>query len=511
MYFAVRVCTYLDQCARSSFSIRRLPYIPYVSEIRVRFAPSPTGYLHVGGLRTALYNFLFARKHGGRFILRIEDTDRARYVEGAVENLIDMLYWAGVGYDEGPRKGGKNGPYIQSERLEIYRQHARQLVEKGAAYYAFDTPEELEAMRKDQEKKRLTPRYDRRALRLPKSEVEQKLASGAPSVIRLKVPDQTTVVFDDIVRGRVEFSSEQIDDQVLLKSDGYPTYHLANVVDDHMMEITHVIRGEEWLSSTPKHVLLYRYFGWELPRFAHLPLLLNPDKSKLSKRQGDVAVEDYRKKGYLKEALVNFVAFLGWNPGDDRELFSLEELVHEFSLERVGQSGAVFNVEKLDWMNLQHMRRKSDAEVLEMVKEELNLSAFAGKSFDDRYLLAVIGAMRERMTFAKDIIDKSPYFFGRPAVYDPLVVKKRWKVETPVQLKTLVQEFSSLRNPRKDDYENSLKRTAESMKVGAGDLIHPLRLAVTGMGVGPGVFDILEILGLDEVIRRVNIAIEKVK
>ena len=288
--------------------------------VRVRFAPSPTGYLHVGGLRTALYNYFFARKMGGTFILRIEDTDRTRFVEGAVDNLIDTLRWAGLDYDEGPVKGGAKGPYVQSERTEIYRNHAQKLIEMGKAYYAFDTAEELDEMRKTLEKQGRFPKYDRRALKLSPDEVKGMLDSGLPAVVRMKVPDSTQIAFDDLVRGRVEFSSDLIDDQVLLKSDGYPTYHLANVVDDHMMEVSHVIRGEEWLSSTPKHVLLYQYFGWDLPKFAHLPLLLNPDKSKLSKRQGDVAVEDYRQKGYLKEALINFVAFLGWNPGDERDL-----------------------------------------------------------------------------------------------------------------------------------------------------------------------------------------------
>ena len=287
-----------------------------LSTVRVRFAPSPTGYLHVGGLRTALYNFLYARKMGGSFLLRIEDTDRARYVEGAVENLVQSLAWAGLRYDEGPGKEGNVGPYVQSERLALYRTHVDRLLKSGNAYYAFDTPEELDAMRKEQEQRRLSPKYDRRALKLTPEEIERKLGEGCPYVVRLKVPEAETIAFDDCVRGRVEFSGVQIDDQVLLKSDGYPTYHLANVVDDHLMGITHVIRGEEWLSSTPKHVLLYHFFGWDLPVFAHLPLLLNADKSKLSKRQGDVSVEDYRLKGYLPEALVNFVALLGWNPGD---------------------------------------------------------------------------------------------------------------------------------------------------------------------------------------------------
>ena len=479
-----------------------------MSNIRVRFAPSPTGYLHVGGLRTALYNYLFAKHNNGTFVLRIEDTDRARYVEGAEQNLVNALKWAGLTYDEGPDVGGNKAPYRQSERIATYQQYAKQLLEEGKAYYAFDTAEELDAVRKSHEKQRIPTKYDRRALKLSPDEVAEKLKAGVPSVIRLKVPDNTTVAFEDVVRGRVEFSTDQIDDQVLLKSDGFPTYHLANVVDDHLMAISHVIRGEEWLSSTPKHVLLYQYFGWEIPAFAHLPLLLNPDKSKLSKRQGDVAVEDYRAKGYLPEAVVNFVALLGWNPGDEREVFQLEELVKAFSLERVGKSGAVFNVEKLDWMNFEHLRRKPESEVLAMLKEQLAQSAFNGKAFDDAYLLSVINAMRERVTFVKDFIEKSPYFFQAPQTFDADVVKKRWKPESPDQLKVFVQELSQLENPQKQDYEAALHRAAEVLKIGNGALIHPLRLAVSGMGAGPGLYDILFILGKDETVRRITTAIE---
>ena len=477
--------------------------------VRVRFAPSPTGYLHVGGLRTALYNYLFARKNNGVFVLRIEDTDRTRYVEGAVENLIQTLRWAGLEFDEGPEKGGPKGPYIQSDRIALYQEHARRLLEEGKAYYAFDTPEELDEMRKLQEKTQAPLKYDRRALMLSAQEVQQKLAAGVPAVVRLRVPDATTVAFDDLIRGRVEFSSDQIDDQVLLKSDGYPTYHLANVVDDHLMGITHVIRGEEWLSSTPKHVLLYQYFGWEVPQFAHLPLLLNPDKSKLSKRQGDVAVEDYRSKGYLREAIINFVAFLGWNPGDEREMFTLEDLVKEFSLERVGKSGAIFNVEKLDWLNFQHLRRKPDTEVLAMLREHLKQSSLANRNFDDAYLLSVIGAMGERVTFVRDFVEKSGYFFQAPNQYDPDVLKKRWKPDTPQKLRRLIEEFSLLENPQREDYESALLRVARSLELKNSELIHPLRLAVSGVGAGPGLYDILFILGKEETHRRVVSAIER--
>ncbi len=476
--------------------------------VRVRFAPSPTGYLHVGGLRTALYNYLFARKNNGTFILRIEDTDRARYVAGAVENLIETLRWSGLEFDEGPSKGGPAGPYVQSERLTIYRKYAEELVASGNAYWAFDTPEEIEEMRKDLERRKLFPKYDRRALRLTPDEVKQKLADGVPAVVRMKVPDSTVVAFDDAVRGRVEFSSDIIDDQVLLKSDGYPTYHLANVVDDHLMGISHVIRGEEWLSSTPKHVLLYRFFGWDLPVFAHLPLLLNPDKSKLSKRQGDVAVEDYRRNGYLPEALVNFVAFLGWNPGDEREFFALEELVKEFSIERVGKAGAVFNIEKLNWLNAQHLRRHSDAELAAWLRESLRDVPGGDAKFTDAYLEKVVVAMRERVSFMKDFLEKSPYFFRDVVEYDADIVKKRWKQDSPTHLRAYVKEIASLATPRKEDYETALLRAATSCGIKNGELIHLLRLAVTGMGIGPGLYDILDIFGVAEITRRVSLAIE---
>jgi len=486
-----------------------------IPPVRVRFAPSPTGYLHVGGLRTALYNFLFAKKTGGKFILRIEDTDRTRYVEGAVENLIKTLEWSGLSCDEGPAVGGEFGPYVQSERTDIYHKHVEMLLGKKTAYRCFCTPERLDEMRKEQQRQKLTAKYDRRCLALSEKEIQENLEAGKPYVVRMKVPDDVTISFSDIIRGDVEFRSEQIDDQVLIKSDGYPTYHLANVVDDHLMKISHVIRGEEWLSSTPKHVLLYQAFGWEMPKFAHLPLLLNPDRSKLSKRQGDVAVEDYQQKGYLKEALINFIALLGWNPGDDREIFTLEELEKEFSLDKVNKAGAIFNLEKLNWLNFQYLRRKADNEVLAMLKDYLaqspnEPSAISGQ-LSDHYLLDVIAAMRERVSFVKDFVEKSPYFFSAPKEYDAAVVQKRWTKQSGEYLKSIASEFSKLVEPQKVDYETALHRTAESLKIANGDLIHPLRLAVSGMGEGPGVFDIVSVLGKEETIGRINSAIERLK
>lgn len=479
---------------------------------RVRFAPSPTGYLHVGGLRTALYNYLFARKTGGKFILRIEDTDKNRFIEGAMENLIDTLKWVGLDYDEGPDIGGEYGPYIQSQRLEIYKKYSHELLEKGKAYYCFCTPERLEQLREEQKKLKLPQAmYDKHCLNLSKNEIQENLEKGIPYVIRLNVEKKGKILFNDIIREEVEFDCSTIDDQVLIKSDGYPTYHLANVIDDHLMKITHVIRGEEWLSSTPKHILLYNYFGWEKPIFAHLPLLLNPDKSKLSKRQGDVAVEDYRDKGYLKEAIINFIALLGWSAKDNKEFFELNELIQEFSIEKVHKAGAVFNVEKLNWLNSEHIKHKTNDEILLMLKKEMENSVFKPDDYNDFYLIQVIDVMKERVTFIKDYLTLSSYFFKAPVEYDKSVIEKRWKTETKDHLKKLIENYKKLEHFNKHNLEEALKNTAEELQIGTGKLIHPVRLAVTGIGVGPGLYEILEILGKDEVILRLERAMEVIK
>ncbi|MCF8241516.1 MAG: glutamate--tRNA ligase [Melioribacteraceae bacterium] len=478
---------------------------------RVRFAPSPTGYLHVGGLRTALYNYLFAKINNGKFILRIEDTDRNRFVEGAVENLIDTLNWVGLEFDEGPKTGGDFGPYLQSERLDIYKNYANQLITDGKAYHCFCSQERLQNLREEQQKQKLPQmKYDKHCLNLSKEEIRQKLDAGENYVVRLNVQPGIKVIISDIVRGRVEFDRDTIDDQVLIKSDGYPTYHLANVVDDHLMKITHVIRGEEWLSSTPKHILLYQYLNWELPEFAHLPLLLNPDRSKLSKRQGDVAVEDYQSKGYLKEALINFVALLGWSTGDNKEFYTIEELKTNFSIERVHKSGAIFNIDKLNWLNSEHIKNKTAEEILPELKNELSNSKFNEMRFSDDYLKQVIDSMKERVIFYNEFLTKSPYFFERPQQYDEEVLKKRWKEDTPDHMKNLAENFEKMEESSHDNFEAALRKTAEELEIGAGKLIHPVRLAVSGIGVGPGVFDLLAIIGKDEVIERINIAINKI-
>ena len=479
---------------------------------RVRFAPSPTGYLHIGGLRTALYNYLFARKQNGKIILRIEDTDRKRFFEGAVENLTETLKWSGIDFDEGPEIGGDFNPYFQSERLKIYFELANKLISEDKAYHCFCTAERLEKLKEEQQKQKLPQaKYDKHCLHLSKEEIKNKLDSGEPYVIRLNIQPDQKVNFVDVIRGAVEFETNNIDDQVLIKSDGYPTYHLANVVDDHLMKITHVIRGEEWLSSTPKHIILYDYFDWEKPIFAHLPLLLNPDKSKLSKRQGDVAVEDYREKGYLKEALINFVALLGWNFGDDKEFYEMDELIKKFSLERVHKSGAVFNIEKLNWLNFEHLRKKPDEVVLKMLRAEIDKSEFHNSDFNDDYLLKVINAMKERVSFVREYLSKSSYFFKAPDTYEEQNLKKRWKEDSHQLLAELKDKFITLNNPSKDDFEKALDEVATKLNVGKGKLVHPLRIAVSGVGEGPGIFDIVSVIGKEETLSRVETALNKLK
>lgn len=473
--------------------------------VRVRFAPSPTGYVHVGSLRTALYCFLFARHHGGVNILRIEDTDRSRYVEGAVENILRAMEWAGITFDEGPITGGSCGPYVQSERTEIYREHANTLIASGHAYPCFCTAERLDQVRKAQQSAGIPPMYDRLCRNLTKEESDRRIASGEPHVVRLRVPIGELVRFNDIIRGDIEFDSKTIDDQVLLKSDGFPTYHLANIVDDHLMQITHVIRGEEWLSSTPKHVLLYAAFGWEPPKFAHLPLLLNADRSKLSKRQGDVAVEDYRDKGYLPDALLNFVALLGWNPSASEEIFTIHELIRDFDLARVNKAGAVFNREKLDWMNAEYVRRKSPEELLPLVRPLAEDRKFI---VSDEYLLTVIRAMQERVRTLPDFVDFASYFFVPPTEYEEKYKSKHWNAEAKERLAEILPRFEAAEKWDHDTLEAIVRTYAEEKSISAGKLIHPIRLAVTGRGMGPGLFELLHVIGKPECLRRIRLALE---
>ncbi|MFQ5569025.1 MAG: glutamate--tRNA ligase [Rhodothermales bacterium] len=491
---------------------------PAHNPVRVRFAPSPTGLLHIGGLRTALYNYLFARKHGGQFILRIEDTDRGRYVEEAEPDILDSLRWAGLPYDEGPGREGSHAPYYQSQRSETYQHYARRLVEAGHAYYAFDTPEDLQAMRdRLQRSGNPSPKYDTatrmtmtNALTLSEEEVRRRLDAGEPHVVRLKIPSDETVRFEDMIRGWVSFETNGLDDQVLLKSDGMPTYHLANIVDDHLMEITHVIRGEEWLPSTPKHMLLYRFLGWMPPKMAHLPLILSPTGGKLSKRNAEkmgipVSVRQYRDEGYEPEALLNFLAFLGWNPGTEDEVFSLDALIEAFSIDRVGSAGVQFNLDKLRWYNQQHLRRLSLDELLARAHPFLEARGYdAGGA----YLKQVAGLLHERISFVEELATTGSYFFEDPADYDEKGVKKRWKDDSAALLSAYAHQLEQTSSFDEETAELALRTLAEEREVGAGRIIHPTRLAVSGTSAGPSLFAMMEALGRETCVRRLRKAVD---
>src|ERR1700733_6891532 len=466
--------------------------------VRVRIAPSPTGDPHVGTAYMAIFNLIFAKHFGGKFILRIEDTDRTRSRPEYEKSIFDALHWSGITWDEGPDVGGPFGPYRQSERTEIYRKYCQQLLDNGKAYKCFATPEELAEMREMSIKMGKRVGYDRRYRNLSPAEVAEREKAGQPFVIRLKVPLTGECVFEDGIKGRITSPWADIDDQVLLKSDGFPTYHLANIVDDHLMEITHVIRGEEWLSSTPKHVLLYQAMGWEPPKFAHLPLLLNADKSKLSKRQGDVAVQDYRDKGYLPQALINFVALMGWNPSATEEIFTMDELIRDFNLERVNKGGAVFNREKLDWMNSEYIRKMTPEELLPLVWPLIEKRNYI---VSDKYILAVIKLMQERVRTLWDFVDFASYFFVAPPdpeLYDEKYKAKHWTPQAKEHLANLLPQFQALENWDHDSLEAVVRQYAEANGIGAGKLIHPIRLAVTGKGMGPGLFELLAVIGKHE-------------
>lgn len=488
--------------------------------VRVRFAPSPTGLLHIGGLRTALYNYLFAKgQPGGVFVLRIEDTDRSRYVKEAEGDIVNSLVWAGMDFDEGPGKPGKFGPYRQSERKDIYKKYAEQLVEQGNAYYAFDTTEELDEMRERLQKSgNPSPKYDaitrmsmKNSLTLPQEEVERKLEKGEEYVIRLKVPRRETIRFEDEIRGFVSFESKGLDDQVLLKSDGMPTYHLANVVDDHLMKITHVIRGEEWLSSTPKHILMYQYFGWEPPKLAHLPLIMSPSGGKLSKRKAEsegipINTRDYIEQKFEPEALVNFLAYLGWSPGDDSEIHSLEELKELFSLDRVSKGGAVFDYKKLIWYNEHYLREKSAEELFPKVR---TIAEEHGIQPDKAYMLEIIPLMKDRVSTIEDFVTQGMFFFEDPEEYEEQA-KKKWKDGSAELLKAYVEKLEDIdvKEFKADTLKSNLKEVIDAHDVGFGKLMMPLRIATTGTGHGPDLFPSLELIGKEATIRRIEKAID---
>jgi nondiscriminating glutamyl-tRNA synthetase len=471
------------------------------SNVRVRFAPSPTGYIHLGSLRTALFNYLFARHTGGKFILRIEDTDRSRFVEDAVDNLLGSLKVLGLDYDEGPVVGGDYGPYYQSERLEIYKKYALELVENGFAYYTFETPEELDEMRKMAKLEGRMTSYDRRGRNLTDEEVKEKLASGIPYVIRLKVPLNEEVRFDDIVKGTIKIDTNMVDDQVLLKSDGFPTYHLANVVDDHLMCITHIIRGEEWITSVPKHIILYNALGWDVPKMAHCPLLLNPDKTKLSKRQGDVAVEDYLAKGYLKESLINFMAFLGWNPGEGetQEVFTLDELIEKFTLERIQVSGAVFNVDKLDWMNNHYIK---DYDLDKLTDLAMPFFEKAGVDISDRERIKeILDTIRVYLNKLDDIPENIKMFYQ-----DEISVEGKQKDileedTSKIVFKALADKVETMDKIDPEIFKEKMKEVQTETEIKGKQLFKPVRIALSGSEDGPELPKIATILGKEKVVK----------
>ena len=504
-------------------------------EVRVRFAPSPTGPLHIGGVRTALYNYLFARRHGGKMILRIEDTDSQRFVPGAEEYIIESLKWCGIEIDEGVGVGGPHAPYRQSERRDIYLKYAKQLVEADWAYYAFDTPEELEKLRAEAEAagKTFAYNYEVReklptSLSLAKEEVEARIARGDQWVVRFKMPENEVVKMDDLIRGHVEVNTSTLDDKVLYKSvDALPTYHLANIVDDHLMEVSHVIRGEEWLPSLPLHYLLYRAFGWTdtQPEFAHLPLLLKPTGSgKLSKRDGDKmgfpvfplfwtsptgeTSRGYREDGYLAEAFINMLSLLGWNPGTEQEIFSMQELIDAFSLERVSKAGARFQPDKAKWFNAQYMHNLSD-EALAVYMQPI-LKAH-GIEVSDEVAGKAAGIMKERMTLVTDMWDLTSFFFVAPTEYEEKLAKKQWKGENPAMLAELRGVLESIDDFSKENTEAVVRAWIEAKGFALGQVMNTLRLALVGAGKGPGMFDVTEFIGKEECLKRIDTILATLK
>lgn len=486
--------------------------------VRVRFAPSPTGFLHIGGLRTALYNELFALHHGGVFVLRIEDTDRTRLVQGGVENIIRTLDWSGVIPQEGPyldEKGtvlqrGAYGPYIQSERLEIYTKHADMLLAGNKAYRCFCTTDRLEEVKNRQMAEKGQLMYDKKCRGLKEEEIKANLEQKMPHVIRLRVPEGGATAFDDVIRSNVSFENSVVDDQVLLKSDGFPTYHLANVVDDHLMAISHVIRGEEWLPSTPKHLLLYAAFGWTPPTFAHLPLLLNPDRSKLSKRQGDVAVEDYRKQGYLPEALINFIALLGWNPTGDREKYAKEELVKEFDMEKINRGGAVFNREKLDWLNGEYLKELPDDRLAELALPFFSAAGVDAKN--DDFFRKAISLERSRAKTLAELPAATEFLFAKKHIVDPAILpwKKSTKEIAKERLEGLRVHLAALPDASFNDMKELEKLTIVFVSEKGwtnAESLWPMRVALTGREASPSPFEVAWVLGKERTLARIDAAI----
>lgn len=500
----------------------------HTSKIRTRFAPSPTGFVHIGSLRTALFSFLFARQNHGVNILRVEDTDQNRLVESAAENLLKVMKEMGIEFDEGfylgddgqAKERGEYGPYLQSKRLNLYKKYALELIENKNAYYCFCSEHRLEELRKEQTALKKPPMYDRLCRNLQVSEVKPKLdefkASGKNPVIRQAIPLEGQTVIHDLIYGDINYDHKTLDDQVILKSDGFPTYHLAVVIDDHLMEITHVIRGEEWIPSTPKHLLLYKAMGWDAPAFAHLPLILNPDKSKLSKRQGDVSVESFLAKGYLKEALINFVAFLGWNPKTEQEIFTLDDLVKQFDLAKINKSGAIFDVNKLDWINGLYIRSKSDQELAELLIPYWQKGGIDTAKYKTEYLQAIASLEKERLKKLSEIGERTQYFFSEPN-YDPalLIWKKSDAKDAKAKLAALTGLLAETDESQftQPDLEKIIKDFIAKNSFDNGGVLWPMRAALTGLASSPPPFDVATTLALglgkQEVLKRLQTAITK--
>jgi len=487
--------------------------------VRVRFAPSPTGYVHIGSLRTALYNYLYAKKNKGKYIIRVEDTDQTRLVEDAIEKMIESMAWAGIVNDEGPIiendkivQNGGNGPYIQSERLNIYNEYIEKLINSGDAYYCFCTKDRLDKLREYQKIKGLTSKYDGHCRDIDIKESKKRVDNGEEYVVRLKLPHDRDISFDDIVRGKVTFNTNDLDDQVLMKTDGYPTYHLAVVVDDHLMDITHIIRGEEWLSSTPKHVLLYEAFGWEMPKYVHLPNILNSEKKKLSKRHGDVAVEDFRRKGYLPEALINYIALLGWSPKDEREFLSMEELIEQFSLDRVSKSGGVFDIDKLNWMNNHYIKEADNNMLTNMAMPYL----LENKILDDteietkyEWIKSIVALVKEKLDYMSQITDYVKEFMVENIVLSDDVSD----IMNADSVKNLLIEFKkkilNLENLENEYIKGAIKELQMELGIKGKDLFMPIRIGITGETHGSDLIETIKILGKDKIEKRLNSVIDK--
>ncbi|HHV45623.1 MAG TPA: glutamate--tRNA ligase [Tissierellia bacterium] len=482
-----------------------------MEKVRVRFAPSPTGYLHIGGARTALFNYFFAKRYGGKFILRIEDTDRERLKEDSVSQIISSLKWLGIEWDEGPEIGGEFGPYFQSERLELYRKEAQRLVDEGKAYYCFCTEEEIAKEREEQKALKVPYRYSGRCSTLSKEEVEENIKMGKPYVIRIRIPREGNTVVEDLIRGTVNFDNSQLDDYIIIKSNNMPTYNFACVVDDHFMKISHVIRAEEHLSNTPKQVLMYEALGYEIPKFAHISMILAPDRSKLSKRHGATSVEEFKEQGYLKEAIVNYLTLLGWAPGGDEEIFSVEDTVKKFSLDNVSKTAAIYDVNKLSWIN-GHYLRNLDLDYITreavpfFIKKGLVSEDEVENKYD--YIKRVVSAVREKVKLLSEVADASEYFFKDIDEYDPKGVEKRFKKDNVIELLTKgKQALEKASDFSVEGVEKAYRDLIDELGIKGGDIIHPTRLALSGRTVGPGLFDIISILGKEECLRRMDKAI----